>query len=127
LCKEEGDSLLPLGLASSANFVNTNGQLSIYTVYGINNTVSTVNCFVITTRETSHSLEQLEITHTISTVCVPVLMVVVVVHHQMEHVIKLTHVATCKSTCDDLDNPYAPPTAKDNEGYTYYYNPCSGI
>ena len=27
----------------------------------------------------------------------------------------------------DLDNPYAPLTAKDNEGHTYYYNPCSGI
>ena len=45
-----------------------------------------------------------------------------------------TDSCTCKSTSDgavinlhDLDNPYASLTAKDNEGYTYYYNPCSGI
>ena len=45
-----------------------------------------------------------------------------------------TDSCTCKSTGDgvgidlhDLDNPYAPLTAVDNEGYTYYYNPCSGI
>jgi len=62
---------------------------------------------------------------------VPVLMVVVVVHHQMECVTKLI---TCKCTSNgavinhhDIDNPYAPLTVKDNEGYTYYYNPCSGI
>jgi len=45
-----------------------------------------------------------------------------------------TDSCTCKSTSDgavinlhDLDNPFAPLTAVDSEGYTYYYNPCSGI
>ena len=45
-----------------------------------------------------------------------------------------TDLCTCKSTSDgavinlhDLDNPYAPLTAVDSEGYTYYYNLCSGI
>ena len=41
---------------------------------------------------------------------------------------------TCKSTSDDaiinlhdLDNPYAPLKTTDGTGYTYYYNPCSGL
>jgi len=41
---------------------------------------------------------------------------------------------SCKSTIDsvkinlhDLDYPCAPLTVEDNEGYTYYYNPCSGL
>jgi len=27
----------------------------------------------------------------------------------------------------DLDNPTKPLIAEDNEGYFYYYNPCSGV
>ena len=45
-----------------------------------------------------------------------------------------TDSCTCKSTVDiwrinlhELDNPSKPLTAQDNEGYTYLYNPCSGL
>ena len=41
---------------------------------------------------------------------------------------------TCKSNSDNaiidlhgLDNPYAPLTTTDGTDYTYYYNPCSGL
>ena len=27
----------------------------------------------------------------------------------------------------DLDNPHAPLSTTDTSGYTYYYNPCSGL
>ena len=45
-----------------------------------------------------------------------------------------TDSCTCKSTSDDaiidlhdLDDPYAPFTTTDSMGYSYYYNPCSGL
>ena len=45
-----------------------------------------------------------------------------------------TDSCTCKSTSDnviidlhDLDDPYAPFTTTDSTGYSYYYNPCSGL
>lgn len=45
-----------------------------------------------------------------------------------------TDSCTCKSSSDgaiidlhDLDNPYAPLTTTDGSSFTYYYNPCSGL
>ncbi|XP_065887873.1 uncharacterized protein [Dysidea avara] len=132
LCEEQGDSLLPLGLASSAKFVSNNNRLGIqYT--GFNNTVSTVNliCQPNQRDEPFFRAEGDGRTFNLYSVCAcpngcgaP----------PSNGTCDQTDSCTCKSPSDgavinlhNLDNPYAPLTAEDNEGYTYYYNPCSGI
>ncbi|XP_065888150.1 uncharacterized protein [Dysidea avara] len=132
LCEEKGDSLVGLGMANSAKFVQNNNQLSIqYT--GPNNNTATVNLFCDENQRNKPFFRAIGggKAYDLYSVCAcpngcsgP----------PSNGTCDQTDSCTCKSTSDgavinlhDLDNPYAPLTAEDNEGYFYYYNPCSGI
>ena len=131
LCEKQGDSLLPLGNASSANFVFNNNQLGIQ-YFGVNNTLSTVNLHCDPNQRDEPFFRSVGDGHTFSLYsacacpngCGP---------PPSNGSCDQTDSCTCKSSngtvinLHDLDHPYAPLIAKDSEGYTYYYNPCSGI
>jgi len=132
LCEKQGGSLLPLGLASSAKFVFNKNQLGIQYIR-VNNTLSTVNLLCDHNQRDEPFFRSVGDGQTFNlySVCAcpdgcgaP----------PSNGTCNQTDSCTCKSTSDgtvinlhDLDNPYAPLIAKDSEGYTYYYNPCSGI
>ncbi|XP_065887649.1 uncharacterized protein [Dysidea avara] len=133
LCEEKGDSLVPLGLAGSAKFVYNNNQLGLQ-YFGVNNTLSSVNLVCDHNRRDEPFFRAAGdgLTYNLYSVCAcpngcggtP----------PSNGTCDQTDSCSCKSPSDgavidlhDLDNPYAPLTAEDNEGYTYYYNPCSGI
>ncbi|XP_065887819.1 uncharacterized protein [Dysidea avara] len=132
LCEEQGDSPVPLGLADSASFVYNHNQLGIQYV-GINDTVSTVNLLCNenqTDKPFFRAVNDANVFNLYSVCACPNGCSTQPSNGTCDQ----TDSCTCKSTSDgavinlhDLDNPYAPLTAKDNEGYTYYYNPCSGI
>ena len=136
LCEERGNSLIYLGLANASSFEvdNTTGTLSLkYT--SSNAVTSTVNLVCDRTQMTKPFFRVgcSENTYNVHSVCAcpggckfpppgppPVCI--------------QSDSCTCKSTVDsatinlhDLDYPCVPLTAKDSEGYTYYYNPCSGL
>lgn len=133
MCEERGDSLVYLGSADSAKFVDNNGQLSIQYIAPNGNITSTVQlmCDYIQRDKPFFRVGCRPHTYSLYSVCActggcetpaPTKCI-------------QTDSCTCKSENNDgvgidlhdLDNPYAPLTAVDNEGYTYYYNPCGGI
>ncbi|XP_065888311.1 uncharacterized protein [Dysidea avara] len=132
LCEEKGDDLVGLGMANSAKFVQNNNQLSIqYT--GPNGNMSYVNLFCDENQRNKPFCRAVGKgnVYDLYSVCAcpngcsgP----------PSNGTCDQTDSCTCKSTSDgavinlhDLDNPSTPLTAEDNEGYFYYYNPCSGI
>ncbi|XP_065887824.1 uncharacterized protein [Dysidea avara] len=133
LCEEQGDSLVSLGMANSAKFVQNNNQLSIQYTGPNNMTTSTVNLICDENQRNKPFFRAVGEgnTYNLYSVCAcpngcgaP----------PSNGTCDQTDSCTCKSTSDgavinlhDLDNPYVPLTAEDNEGYFYYYNPCSGI
>ena len=135
LCEEQGDLLLPIGLTVSARFVLTNSsQLSLlYDNVELNYSVSIVNLICDPNQRNEPFFKAVGDGHTFNlySVCAcPNGCYGVPSNGSCDQ----TDSCTCKSTSDgavinlhDLDNPYAALTAIDNEGYTYYYNPCSGI
>ena len=133
VCGELGDSLIYLGSADSARFVHNNGQLSLQYTIAEGFITSTVNlmCDYGQRDMPFFRADCNSNTYNVYSVCAcpggcgspppPPSCI-------------QTDSCTCNSTSNDavinlhdLDNPYAPLTAVDNEGYTYYYNPCSGI
>ena len=133
VCAEIGDLLLPLGSADSARFVHDNDQLSLHYTAAEGIITSTVNlmCDYGQRDAPFFRVDCNPNIYNVYSVCAcpggcgsP----------PPPPSCTQTDSCTCKSTSDDaminlhdLDNPYAPLTAVDNEGYTYYYNPCSGI
>ena len=133
LCEEQGDSLVGLGVANSAKFVQNNSQLSIQYTGPNNMTTSTVNLFCDENQRNKAFFRAVGEgnAYDLYSVCAcpngcgaP----------PSNGTCDQTDSCTCKSTSDgavinlhDLDNPYAPLIAEDNYGYSYYYNPCSGI
>ena len=133
VCEERGDSLIYLGSADTARFVYNNSQLSLQYTATEGNVTSTVNlmCDYGQRDMPFFRVDCSPNTYSVYSVCAcpggcdspppPPGCI-------------QTDSCICKSNSDDavinlhdLDNPYAPLTAVDNEGYTYYYNPCSGI
>ncbi|XP_065888345.1 uncharacterized protein [Dysidea avara] len=132
LCEEQGESIIPLGRAYYSRFVFNNNQLAVQYIQ-FNDSFSTVN-LICDHNQTDKPVFRAVgdgYTYNLYSVCAcpngcggP----------PSNGTCDQTDSCTCKSTSDgavinlhDLDNPYAPLTAKDNEGHTYYYNPCSGI
>ena len=132
LCEDVGTNRYPLGLADSAKFVQNNSQISIqYTAP--NAFTTTVNLICDENQRNKPFFRNLGdgYTYNLYSVCAcpngcysP----------PSNGTCDQTDSCTCKSTSDgavinlhDIDNPNAPLTAEDNEGYFYYYNPCSGI
>jgi len=131
LCEEQGGSIGGLGTANSAKFVLNHSQLSMqYT--GPNNTMSTVNLHCDENqrnkpffRASEENIYDLYSVYACPNGCST---------PPSNGTCYQTDSCTCKSTSDgavinlhDIDNPNVPLTAEDNEGYFYYYNPCSGI
>jgi len=133
LCEKQGDSLLPRGFAATAKFVSNNDQLGIEYI-GLNNTVSTVKLYCDHNQRDKPFFRANGDGHSYNLYSVCACPNGCSQPPPPNGTCDQTDSCTCKSTSDgavinlhDLDNPYAPLTAKDNEGYTYYYNPCSGI
>ena len=133
VCEERGDLVLYLGLSDSARFIHNNDQLSLQYTAAQDNITSTVNlmCDYGQRDAPFFRVDCNPNIYNVYSVCAcpggcgsP----------PPPPSCTQTDSCTCKSTSDDaminlhdLDNPHAPLTAVDNEGYTYYYNPCSGI
>ena len=131
VCEEKGGSLNPLGMANDLRYVFNDNQLAIQYI-GID-TIATVNLICDHNQTDKPIFKGLGDGYTFNlySVCAcpngcstP----------PSNGTCDQTDLCTCKSTSDGavinlhgLDNPYAPLTAKDTKGYTYYYNPCSGI
>ena len=132
LCEDVGTIRLPLGETYSAKFMQNNTQISIqYTVPNV--VTSTVNLICDHNQRNRPFFRAVGdgYTYNLYSVCAcpngcgaP----------PSNGTCDQTDACTCKSTSDgavinlhDLDNPYTPLTAEDNEGYFYYYNPCSGV
>jgi len=134
LCEERGDSLVGLGVASSAKFVlQNNSQLSIQYTGPDNNPTSAVNLVCDENQRNKPFFRAAGDGQTFNlySVCAcpngcssP----------PSNGTCDQTDSCTCESTSDgavinlhDLDNPSRPLMAEDSEGYFYFYNPCSGI
>ena len=134
VCEKQGDTTLGLGITDTAQFTSNNTLLSIQylTSFGTGR-VSTVNliCDESQREESFFRVNDDMETFNLYSVCAcPDGCSTPPTPASCDQ----TDSCTCKSTSDDtvitlhdLDNPYAPLTAVDSEGYTYYYNPCSGI
>ena len=135
VCKKQGDTITGLGRTDTAKFTMNNNMLSIQYLGNFTTEISTstVNliCDESQREEPFFRVNDDKETFDLYSVCAcpdgcstP----------PTPQTCDQTDSCTCKSTSDgavinlhDLDNPYAPLTAVDSEGYTYYYNPCSGI
>ena len=129
VCEMQGDSIVGLGNAYTARFVN-NRRLGIEYLSneGSSSTVNLI-CDYSQRDEPRFRVDKTTNTYTVRSVCAcpdgcdtPALSC-----DQIDS-------CTCKSYRDnaminlhDLDNPHAPLTTMDGTDYTYYYNPCSGL
>ena len=133
VCEMQGDSIVGLGYASTARFINDR-KLNIE--YLANNISSTVNliCDYSQREQPRFRVDKATNTYSVRSVCAcpdgcdaPGSPPITRSCNQID-------TCTCKSNSDDaiinlhdLDNPYAPLTTTDDIHYTYYYNPCSGL
>ena len=130
ICEMQGDLIVGLGYASTATFVS-NRRIGIEYL-GNEGSLSTVNliCDYSQRDEPRFRVDKATNTYSVHSVCAcldgcdtPTFPPFIQIDS-----------CTCKSNSDnalidlhDLDNPYAPLTTTDGTGYTYYYNPCSGL
>ena len=129
-------SIVGLGFAWSAKFVSNGNQHSIKYHANVGRSSSTVNliCDHSQRVEPFFRVSKIANTYNVYSVCAcpdgcdtPPYPPSTPSCHQIDS-------CTCKSISDNalinlhnFDNPYAPLTTTDNRGYTYYYNPCSGL
>ena len=134
VCEMRGDSIVGLGYASTARFVN-NRRLGIEYLGNIGSP-SAVNliCDYSQRDEPRFRVDKTINTYSVRSVCAcpdgcdaPDSPLRTLSCNQIDS-------CTCKSNSDnaiinlhDLNNPYAPLTTTDGTDYTYYYNPCSGL
>ena len=136
VCEMRGGSIVGLGYASTARFVN-NRRIGIEYLSILDTPPSTVNliCDYSQRDEPLFSAVDKAInTYNVRSVCAcpdgcdaPGFPPSTLSCNQIDF-------CTCKSNSDDaiinlhdLDNPFAPLTTTDDTYYTYYYNPCSGL
>ena len=135
VCEMLGDSIVGLGYASTARFMNDR-RLNIEYLGGEDNSSATVNliCDYSQRDEPRFRVNEATDTYSVRSVCAcpdgcdaPGSPPVTLSCDQIDS-------CTCKSNNDDaiinlhdIDNHYAPLTATDDTYYTYYYNPCSGL
>jgi len=133
LCEERNNSLIPIGQASDTYFeTGINGSLSL-NYLSSNNVTSTINLLCDTNQRAKPFFRTRtdKNSYDVHSVCACVGGCIsppsIPVFHQIDS-------CTFKSVSDgavidlhDLDNPYAPLSTTDTSGYTYYYNPCSGL
>ena len=136
VCEVQGNSIVGLGLADTAKFVLSDSkQLSIQYLDNKGSTSSRVNLICDHGQRGSplFRADELANTYDIYSVCACPGGCESPAQPPTPTCIQ-TDSCTCKSTSDnavinlhDLDDPYAPLTTTDSTGYTYYYNPCSGL
>ena len=134
VCEMQGGSIVGLGYANTARFVNS--QKIGIEYLGNEGSSSTVNliCDYSQRDKPRFRVDKATNTYTVRSVCAcpngcnaPASPLITLSCDQIDS-------CTCKSNSDnaiinlhDLDNPYAPLTTTDSTDYTYYYNPCSGL
>ena len=136
VCEIHNDSIVGLGYANTARFVDNGNLHGITYLADVGRPSSTVNliCDHSQRDEPLFRIGETANTYNVYSVCAcpdgcdtPAPPPSPASCDQIDS-------CTCKSTSDNavidlhnLDNPYAPLTTTDNRDYTYYYNPCSGL
>ncbi|XP_065887796.1 cation-independent mannose-6-phosphate receptor-like [Dysidea avara] len=133
LCEETGSSLIPIGQANNTYFeTGINGSLRL-NYLSSDNVTSTINLLCDTNQREKPFFRtgKNKNSYDVFSVCACFGGCISPPSTPSFHLIDL---CTFKSVTNgavidlhDLDDPYTPLSTTNTSGYTYYYNPCSGL